>query len=259
MGRVKKTEHTGSEQRIQEYYRNHPWMVSSPFGGIDGIHSAMLEQVFKRFQINVERCAILDVGCGRGYLRDTVRVQGGDYTGADLVVSRSGLRMTVASAEALPFASGHFDGLFCLDAFEHFPHPERAISEFRRVLRPGGFALISVPHYGNVAGLVKWFYETIGWSARDTWAPFGRWQAQELERFTTAGGVSRQFRRGGFTPAGRMAHRAEAGLGLFPWIDHPRMPEALRYQAQRFFAALGPAIIALWPGASLHAFMKFTR
>jgi ubiquinone/menaquinone biosynthesis C-methylase UbiE len=43
-----------------------------------------------------------------------------------------------ADAEALPFADASVDLLTCRLAFHHFPHPDRAMHEFARVLRPGG-------------------------------------------------------------------------------------------------------------------------
>jgi ubiquinone/menaquinone biosynthesis C-methylase UbiE len=41
-------------------------------------------------------------------------------------------------AEALPFGDASFDLVTCRLAFHHFPHPETAVREFARVLRPGG-------------------------------------------------------------------------------------------------------------------------
>jgi ubiquinone/menaquinone biosynthesis C-methylase UbiE len=49
----------------------------------------------------------------------------------------------LADAEALPFPDASFDLVTCRLAFHHFPHPENAMHEFARVLRPGallGFA-----------------------------------------------------------------------------------------------------------------------
>ncbi len=43
-----------------------------------------------------------------------------------------------ADAERLPFSDAAFDLVTCRLAFHHFPHPEAAIAEFARVLRPGG-------------------------------------------------------------------------------------------------------------------------
>ena len=43
-----------------------------------------------------------------------------------------------ADAESLPFDDSAFDLVTCRLAFHHFPHPEQALAEFARVLRPGG-------------------------------------------------------------------------------------------------------------------------
>lgn len=43
-----------------------------------------------------------------------------------------------ADAEALPFDEASFDLVTCRLAFHHFPNPRQALSEFARVLKPGG-------------------------------------------------------------------------------------------------------------------------
>jgi SAM-dependent methyltransferase len=241
---------------VRAYYEQHPLMVSSPFGGIDGVNRDLLLDVWRRLDVNVAGRAILDVGCGRGHVGEFVEEQGGTYTGVDFVASRAGFHLALADAVRLPFTDGSFDGVFCIDAFEHFPGPGKAVCEFRRVLRPGGFIFLSTPNYGNVAGIVKWYCERYGRYGKDTWAPFRHWQPQELERPLTRRAVSRLFRDGGFTHLRWIGHADEAGLGLFPWIAHPRMPEAVMFRLQRIFGSMGRTVVRLWPGASLHTFWK---
>jgi ubiquinone/menaquinone biosynthesis C-methylase UbiE len=48
------------------------------------------------------------------------------------------LETRLADAEALPFEDNQFNLVTCRLAFHHFPNPRQAISEFARVLRPGG-------------------------------------------------------------------------------------------------------------------------
>lgn len=242
---------------IRRYYEDNPLMVSSPFGGVDGINRLLFDCVLRRLGIDLRGRSILDVGCGRGYVGDVVVSAGGNYTGVDIVPSRSGFRLAVASATALPFPAQAFDGLFCIDVFEHIPDAAAAAAEFRRVLRPGGFVFLSVPNYGNVAGLVKWACETFGGYEKRTWAPFRHWQPQEHESPLTRGGVERHFRGAGFRAAACLGHAPEVGLGLFPWIEHAKMPEAIMFWLQRLFARLGPAAVRVWPGSSLHLFWHF--
>ncbi len=245
-----------ADNAVAEFYRDNPRMVSSPFGGIDDINRDLLLAVFASLEIELSGKSVLDVGCGRGFVGELVKAAGGQYTGADFVVSRAGFRLAQADAGRLPFADASFDVVFCFDAFEHFPDPARASSEFRRVLRPGGYFFLSAPNYSNVAGVVKKIYEGLGWYRKDTWAPFGRWQAQELETPLTGRMLRRLFRDAGFSQSTAIGHAEEVGLGLFPWIDHPKTPDAIRFRLQRLFKLLGPAVVKVWPGSSLHLFWR---
>ena len=51
----------------------------------------------------------------------------------------------VVSNEFLPFESGSFDLVTCIEAFHYVGDPEHGVREIRRVLRPDGTVLISVP------------------------------------------------------------------------------------------------------------------
>jgi SAM-dependent methyltransferase len=56
------------------------------------------------------------------------------------------VRFTVANATApLPFETGTFDALLCIDSMNHFPSRLEVFHEWRRVLRPGGRALFTDP------------------------------------------------------------------------------------------------------------------
>lgn len=98
--------------------------------------------------------SLLDVGAGTGR---TFRALGGPGASQRLVglePSRSMLRLGRALvpeevrwiqgwAVPLPLASESFDAVVCLEVTEFTPHPRSTITELRRVLRPGGWLLIS--------------------------------------------------------------------------------------------------------------------
>lgn len=51
----------------------------------------------------------------------------------------------VASVYQLPFTDGEFEIVLCCSVLEHLEDPRKAIQEMRRVLRPGGKIIVSVP------------------------------------------------------------------------------------------------------------------
>jgi SAM-dependent methyltransferase len=94
---------------------------------------------------------VLDVGCGNGAYLGTLlaRSHRGLTCGADLSVGMlHGARRTtdgpllVSDAQALPFADDSFDVALAMHMLYHVPDRASAISELRRVLRPGGVALV---------------------------------------------------------------------------------------------------------------------
>lgn len=56
------------------------------------------------------------------------------------------VRFVCGDATALPFESQTVDAVTMFDVLEHIPDHEKAVTEALRVLRPGGFVLISTPN-----------------------------------------------------------------------------------------------------------------
>ncbi len=50
----------------------------------------------------------------------------------------------------IPFGHGEFDLVWCSEVLEHIPDVSFALGEIRRVLKPGGRALLTVPFHGRV-------------------------------------------------------------------------------------------------------------
>jgi SAM-dependent methyltransferase len=48
----------------------------------------------------------------------------------------------------LPFPDATFDRVICSEVLEHVPDDRRAMTEIRRILRPGGTAAVTVPRFG---------------------------------------------------------------------------------------------------------------
>jgi SAM-dependent methyltransferase len=95
---------------------------------------------------------VLEVGCGGGNVLERIpgRRVGVDLSPFILAKARArlggGARLARADAMALPFADGAFDRVFCTEVLEHVLEPEAVVREMRRVLAPGGVAVVSVPN-----------------------------------------------------------------------------------------------------------------
>lgn len=102
----------------------------------------------------LEFSSLLDVGCGTGALLEQIkskwpdtRISGVDISGEMVKVASQRLGRTtevvVGDAENLPWEDNSFDAVVSTISFHHYPHPITALTEIRRVLKPGGHLLLS--------------------------------------------------------------------------------------------------------------------
>jgi len=121
-----------------------------------------------------EGARVLDVGCGiGGPARCFASERGWKVEGVDLTVEyvdvaralsqRVGVEVSFrqASATALPFADGHFDGAYMLHVGMNIPDKQAVFAEVRRVLKDGGlFAIYDAMLQGDGA-----FAYPVPWSS----------------------------------------------------------------------------------------------
>jgi SAM-dependent methyltransferase len=60
--------------------------------------------------------------------------------------------------ERIDFPDNTFDYVCCVDGLEHMTNPYRAVEEFARVLKPGGYGVFSIPNYSNMEKRAKYFF-----------------------------------------------------------------------------------------------------
>jgi SAM-dependent methyltransferase len=107
---------------------------------------------------------VLDCGCGPGTITLDIaeHVRPGTVVGVDMsesqvdLATRSATARGLANVEfrqgnayALPFADASFDAVFSHALLEHLAEPARAIAQFRRVLKPGGWLGVCTPDWGG--------------------------------------------------------------------------------------------------------------
>jgi SAM-dependent methyltransferase len=112
-----------------------------------------------------QNCLLVTCGDNNGALNWHFRAQGGRWLWADIMTEglteMSALLNEpvhhIASAH-LPFADQQFDWVVAIDVLEHLPDDQPFLQELRRVLRPGGQALVTVPNGDPrlLANRIKW-------------------------------------------------------------------------------------------------------
>ena len=94
---------------------------------------------------------LLDYGCGRKPYRNLF-THVSEYIGAD--VKHSGYPKTQSAADVffegtLPVEDNSFDAVLCFEVLEHVFKPDETLHDLRRVLKPGGKLMLTVPFFCN--------------------------------------------------------------------------------------------------------------
>jgi len=116
---------------------------------------AWANDVLERLAGVAEDATVLDVGCGTGIFAARLdrELSPGGVVGCDLSAGMlteaaargGGVVLVRGDAARLPLRAGAFDAVVCTQAFHFFDQPV-AWAEFRRLLAPGGLALVGMIH-----------------------------------------------------------------------------------------------------------------
>ena len=166
------------KEKVREMFDN----IAPTYDRLNHIMSMNVDKLWRRHAlkeiVDGTPQRILDVACGTG--DSTVSIakaaaEGSEIIGADISEGMMALvkgkaekagvsgriSLQVADGEALPYGDGAFDRVTCAFGIRNFEHKEKGLSEFLRVLKPGGKAVIlelSVPQNRLVRGAYDLYF-----------------------------------------------------------------------------------------------------
>ena len=190
---------------------------------------------------------LVDFGCGNGsqtlrFAADCDRLTGVDVSEEfladfrrEIAADRRGDRVTGLALDtgAIPLADGSADAVTSFTVLEHVPDEAAALAEMRRILRPGGRLVLTVPNrwwifetHGcdlpllpwNRVPLVSWWPKKL----HDRWARARIYRRREIVALVT---------RAGFTVD--ESFRMTAPMDMIPWAPLRRLARATLFAPDR--------------------------
>ena len=179
-----------------------------------------LRPLFTRFLKPGAR--MLEGGCGRGQYVAYYTARGANVVGLDFArdwltaihAEAPALKLCAGDVGTLPFKDGIFDLYYSGGVVEHFEGgADRALAEARRVLKPDGILLISVPYFSPLRHALAFFrrseWRRVDSPAVDDHEEGGR---RFYQYAYTVRGFQRLLRDAGFTVLGTQGYALVWGL-----------------------------------------------
>jgi SAM-dependent methyltransferase len=147
------------------------WTSGADYDQWMGRWSRLLAQEFLKWLNLPAGLRWLDVCCGSGIVTQAIvernapaSIVGVDASSDQISFARQhrahpNVTFETADAMALPFPKATFDVAVCGLGLNFIPSPDRALKEFRRVIRPGGTVAIYVWDYAHGARFLREFWD----------------------------------------------------------------------------------------------------
>ena len=160
------------KEKIKEYWdrtREHAFFKNA------AEEEAWRNSLNAEFGVGIEKLKILDVGTGNGSLALLLAEMGHDVVGIDIsegmlsvAIEKAKERginpdLRIGDAESLDFEDESFDAVVSRIVLWTLPHPEMAISEWMRVLKPGGKVYtFEIDSSGRKSRKDRWIKRNLG-------------------------------------------------------------------------------------------------
>jgi ubiquinone/menaquinone biosynthesis C-methylase UbiE len=125
-------------------------------------------------QLSMVNGNALDLGCGAGHYLTELTDLGFNAVGADisnemLLISSSKLsnlshedkKLVCADCYNVPLPAKYFDLIICIGVLEYLDKETSALTEIKRLLKPDGNVIITVPNFFKLRNLVNPYYYLI--------------------------------------------------------------------------------------------------
>jgi len=164
--------------KFRRYFKRYLYNPNNKVGTTNQkIREVWLEKTLRKIPKNSR---ILDAGAGEQQYKQFcshLNYVAQDFAQYDGKGNRKGLHKSswdqskldiISDITDIPEPDASFDAIMCVEVFEHLPEPIKAIQEFARLLKPGGYLILTAPFcslthfapYHFCTGFNRYFYDT---------------------------------------------------------------------------------------------------
>jgi 2-polyprenyl-3-methyl-5-hydroxy-6-metoxy-1,4-benzoquinol methylase len=116
------------------------------------------------------RLRLIDLSCGRGEILTALHgdgccVEGTHYKSGDYILhnipalpANLKIHPDVSLDEALPFPAESYDIVLLTEVIEHLPNHFKSLGEIARIVRPGGYLILTTPNIARLHSRISFFF-----------------------------------------------------------------------------------------------------
>lgn len=161
-----------SDKKIKPAHTEVAWVSGAAYEAYIGRWSRLAAREFIDWLVVPAGRDWLDAGCGTGALCQTIlhladprRLKGIDRSASFIAHARTHIQddrvsFETADAQALPDVADSYDAVVSGLVLNFIPQPDLAVSEMKRVAKPGGVVAAYVWDYAGKMQLIRHFFES---------------------------------------------------------------------------------------------------